>query len=93
MAEKLNQYKVENGVHSIMYYEQYGSDSLLNRRRTLVTLVMRWIVLNSKNIEKSVCSLVEKYKNHNWIIESGISDIGGQVTYNENFIELIKAIL
>ena len=41
MAEKLNQYKVENGVHSIMYYEQYGSDSLLNRRRTLVTLVMR----------------------------------------------------
>ena len=36
---------------------------------------------------------MEKYKNHNWIIESGISDIGGQVTYNENFIELIKAIL
>lgn len=32
----------------------------------------------------------KKHGNPNWIIESGISDIGGQVTYNEAFIELEK---
>lgn len=29
-----------------------------------------------------------KHGNPNWIIESGISDIGGQVTYNETFVKL-----
>ena len=29
--------------------------------------------------------------NPNYIINSGISDIGGQVTYNETFVRIIKA--
>lgn len=33
----------------------------------------------------------KKHGNPNWIIKSGISDIGGQVTYNETFVTLIKA--
>lgn len=32
----------------------------------------------------------KKHGNPNWIMNSGISDIGGQVTYNENFVRLHK---
>ena len=32
----------------------------------------------------------KKHGNPNMIIDSGISDIGGQVTYNETFVRLIK---
>lgn len=32
----------------------------------------------------------KKHGNPNWIIKSGISDIGGQVTYNETFVKLYK---
>ena len=32
----------------------------------------------------------KKHGNPNWITESGISDIGGQVTYNETFVRLCK---
>ena len=40
---------------------------LLDRTRTLVTLVMRWIVLNSKHIEKSVCRDRKSLSNTTWI--------------------------
>ena len=32
----------------------------------------------------------KKHGNPNWVIKSGISDIGGQVTYNETFVNLYK---
>ena len=32
----------------------------------------------------------KKHGNPNWILKSGISDIGGQVTYNENWVDLYK---
>lgn len=32
----------------------------------------------------------KKHGNPNWIIKSGMSDIGGQVTYNETFVKLYK---
>ncbi|WP_455539100.1 molybdopterin-dependent oxidoreductase [Terrisporobacter sp.] len=32
----------------------------------------------------------KKHGNPNWIIKSGISDMGGQVTYNETFVKLYK---
>ena len=32
----------------------------------------------------------KKHGNPNWITESGISDIGGQVTYNETFVKIDK---
>ena len=32
----------------------------------------------------------KKQGNPNWIMESGISDIGGQGTYNEHFVKLYK---
>ena len=34
----------------------------------------------------------KKHGNPNWIIKSGISDIGGQITYNETFVKLYKQI-
>lgn len=33
----------------------------------------------------------EKHGNPNFITDSGISDIGGQITYNETFVEIIKS--
>ena len=44
----------------------------------------------SDNIAMMYVGWWKKHGNPNWIIESGISDIGGQVTYNDNFIELVK---
>ena len=44
----------------------------------------------SDNIAMMYVGWWKKQGNPNWIIESGISDIGGQVTYNDNFIELVK---
>ncbi|WP_018590628.1 molybdopterin-dependent oxidoreductase [Terrisporobacter glycolicus] len=49
-------------------------------------------------IDDSICDDVvmmyagwwKKHGNPNWIIKSGISDIGGQVTYNETFVKLYK---
>ena len=49
-------------------------------------------------IDDAVCDNVvmmyagwwKKHGNPNWIIKSGISDIGGQVTYNETFVRLYK---
>ena len=32
----------------------------------------------------------KKHGNPNWILNSGISDIGGQVTYNDNFIKIYR---
>lgn len=32
----------------------------------------------------------KKHGNPNWILKSGISDIGGQITYNENWVDLYK---
>ena len=32
----------------------------------------------------------KKHGNPNWVTESGISDIGGQVTYNETFVKMHK---
>ncbi|MEG1411125.1 MAG: molybdopterin-dependent oxidoreductase [Terrisporobacter sp.] len=32
----------------------------------------------------------KKHGNPNWIIKSGISDIGGQVTYNETFVNFVR---
>ena len=47
----------------------------------------------SDNVAMMYVGWWKKHGNPNWIIDSGISDIGGQVTYNENFIELSKAAL
>ena len=52
----------------------------------------------SLQIDDSICDNVvmmyagwwKKHGNPNWIIKSGISDIGGQVTYNETFVKLYK---
>ena len=44
----------------------------------------------SDNVAMMYVGWWKKHGNPNWIIDSGISDIGGQVTYNENFIELRK---
>lgn len=52
----------------------------------------------SLEIDDSICDDVvmmyagwwKKHGNPNWIIKSGISDIGGQVTYNETFVKLYK---
>lgn len=32
----------------------------------------------------------EKHGNPNFITSSGISDIGGQITYNESFVKIVK---
>ncbi|WP_332842898.1 hypothetical protein [Paraclostridium sp. AKS73] len=34
--------------------------------------------------------MVEKHGNPNVLTDSGISDMGGQVTYNETFVEIDK---
>lgn len=55
----------------------------------------------SLEIDDSICDDVvmmyagwwKKHGNPNWIIKSGISDIGGQVTYNETFVKLYKQTL
>lgn len=52
----------------------------------------------SLEIDDTICDNVvmmyvgwwKKHGNPNWIIKSGISDIGGQVTYNETFVKLYK---
>ena len=52
----------------------------------------------SVQIDDSICDDVvmmhagwwKKHGNPNWIIKSGISDICGQVTYNETFVKLYK---
>ena len=52
----------------------------------------------SLQIDDAICDNVvmmyagwwKKHGNPNWIIKSGISDIGGQVTYNETFVKLYK---
>lgn len=49
-------------------------------------------------VDDSICDNVvmmyagwwKKHGNPNWIIKSGMSDIGGQVTYNETFVKLYK---
>lgn len=55
----------------------------------------------SLEIDDSICDDVvmmyagwwKKHGNPNWIIKSGISDIGGQITYNETFVKLYKQTL
>ena len=50
------------------------------------------------NIDKSIGDNIimmfvgwwERHGNPNFLTNSGISDIGGQITYNETFVEIIK---
>ncbi|WP_330409800.1 molybdopterin dinucleotide binding domain-containing protein [Romboutsia maritimum] len=50
------------------------------------------------NIDNSISDYViqmyvgwwKKHGNPNYVTESNISDIGGQITYNETFIDIIK---
>lgn len=44
----------------------------------------------SDNVVMMYAGWWKKQGNPNWIMESGISDIGGQVTYNDNFVKLYK---
>lgn len=44
----------------------------------------------SDNVVMMYVGWWKKHGNPNWILDSGISDIGGQVTYNENWVELYK---
>ena len=32
----------------------------------------------------------KKHGNPNFVASSGVSDIGGQITYNETFVDIIK---
>ncbi len=44
----------------------------------------------SDNIIMMYVGWWKKHGNPNWILKSGISDMGGQVTYNDNWVTINK---
>ncbi|MGL4911160.1 MAG: molybdopterin dinucleotide binding domain-containing protein, partial [Romboutsia sp.] len=69
-----------------------GNEEVVSLRNNNISIDVQINIDNSigDNVIMMYVGWWKKHGNPNYIANSGISDIGGQVTYNETFVDIIK---